>query len=169
MINRETLFSKDLPGKKLQVTRTFDAPLDLVWRAWTEREILDQWWAPKPYRAETKTMDFREGGLWLYAMVGPQGDRSWCRVDYQLIEPQVRIVSTDGFCDEEGNPSADFSPMHWHKTFSSNNDETTVQVNLSFDKEDDLQTILQMGFQEGFTAGLSNLDAYLSTHFRLRK
>jgi len=73
MTKREAVFSKDLKTNKLTVIRSFDAPLELVWQAWTESEILDQWWAPKPYRAETKTMDFSEGGRWLYCMVGPTG------------------------------------------------------------------------------------------------
>ncbi|MDB5149731.1 MAG: hypothetical protein JWQ57_3751, partial [Mucilaginibacter sp.] len=62
MTNNEAVFTKDLQNKKINVVRTFNAPLNLVWQAWTESDILDQWWAPKPYRAETKLMDFREGG-----------------------------------------------------------------------------------------------------------
>ena len=45
---------KDLPNNRLIVVRDFDAPVDLVWRAWTESELLDLWWAPKPWRAQTK-------------------------------------------------------------------------------------------------------------------
>ncbi|MDP4252983.1 MAG: SRPBCC domain-containing protein, partial [Bacteroidota bacterium] len=95
MTKNETVFSKDLPNNKLTVTRAFDAPPDIVWRAWTESEILDQWWAPKPYRTETKTMDFREGGFWLYCMVGPQGDRHWCRIDYVRIEQGKSMTTID--------------------------------------------------------------------------
>jgi uncharacterized protein YndB with AHSA1/START domain len=54
MTKRETVFSKDLQNKKLTVVREFDAPLERVWEAWTKSEILDQWWAPKPYKTETK-------------------------------------------------------------------------------------------------------------------
>jgi uncharacterized protein YndB with AHSA1/START domain len=60
---------------QLIVTREFDANSDLVWKAWTTAELLDQWWAPKPYRAETKSLDFREGGVWLYAMVSPENEK----------------------------------------------------------------------------------------------
>ena len=65
-------FIKDVTNKKVTVIRHFDAPVDHVWRAWTEVDLLDQWWAPKPWKAETKTMDFRSGGSWLYAMIGPE-------------------------------------------------------------------------------------------------
>lgn len=62
--------------------------LDLVWDAWTKPEILDQWWAPKPYQTETKSMDFREGGMWLYAMVSPENEKHWCKNDYHKVEPK---------------------------------------------------------------------------------
>ena len=66
----------------VNVKREFAADLELVWEAWTNPKILDQWWAPKPYRTETKSMDFREGGMWLYAMISPQDEKHWCKNDY---------------------------------------------------------------------------------------
>lgn len=74
MSNKQTTIAKDAANKKLIVVREFDAPLAEVWKAWTDSSILDQWWAPKPWKAKTKTMDFREGGTWLYSMVGPDGN-----------------------------------------------------------------------------------------------
>jgi uncharacterized protein YndB with AHSA1/START domain len=153
MTKRETVFSKDPENKKITVVRAFDAPLMQVWKAWTESEILDQWWAPKPYRAETKIMDFKEGGLWLYAMVGPEGDRSWCKESFQTINLHKSITNSVSFCDEEGNETLDFPTMYWKKEFSRTGSDTT---------EADMETIITMGFQDGFTAGLSNLDHYLS-------
>ncbi len=52
----------------VNVKREFAADLQLVWDAWTKPELLDQWWAPKPYQTKTISMDFREGGMWLYYM-----------------------------------------------------------------------------------------------------
>ena len=69
----KTIYAKDLPNKKMFVTREFAGTLEDVWEAWTDSNILDQWWAPKPWKAKTKTMDFREGGFWLYSMIGPDG------------------------------------------------------------------------------------------------
>src|SRR6187431_3103993 len=62
-------FQVDKVNKKINVERSFNGPIDPVWSAWTEAEILDQWWAPKPWRAETKSMNFKEGGRWHYCMV----------------------------------------------------------------------------------------------------
>ncbi len=164
MAKKETVFTKDLANKKLTVVRSFDAPPEQVWKAWTTSDILDQWWAPHPYRAETKTMDFREGGHWQYCMVGPQGDRHWCRVDYKTIQPHNSITSTAIFCDEQGKENPDLPVMHWKKQFSPTYIGTTVTIELSFDKTEDMEAIIKMGFQEGFTAGLGNLDHYLAGH-----
>jgi uncharacterized protein YndB with AHSA1/START domain len=167
MTKNEIVFSKDTANKKLTVVREFDSPLDLVWQAWTDSEILDQWWAPKPYKAETKTMDFREGGLWLYCMVGPEGNRHWCRVDYKKIDPPRSITSDSSFTDKDGNITRDLPGMGWSQAFSQTGSITTVRVVLSFTTEADLETIINMGFKEGFTAGLNNLDHYLSTHHKM--
>jgi hypothetical protein len=73
---KAALFSFDVQkeARKITVDRSFNAPLDPVWAAWTEADILCQWWAPKPYQCVIKSLDFRAGGRWLYYMQGPQGD-----------------------------------------------------------------------------------------------
>ena len=128
---------KDLDNKKMTITRGFDAPVADVWRAWTESELLDQWRAPKPWKAETKSIDFRVGSSWLYAMVGPDNTKHWARADYTAIDPKKSFHVTDSFCDENGNKTNDAPSMQWNRT------------------------ILDMGFEQGFTAGLNNLDELL--------
>jgi uncharacterized protein YndB with AHSA1/START domain len=162
MTNKKPVFTKDTENKKLTVVRQFDAILQEVWDAWTTAEILDQWWAPKPYKAETKSMDFRAGGVWMYCMAGPEGDRQWCRVEYYTIDPNRSISSAAMFCDEAGVINEEFPKMYWKQDFTQTGDTTTVTVEVSFDKSADMEMILKMGFQEGFTAGLENLDDYLA-------
>lgn len=156
----EAIFEKDLANKKLTVTRSFNAHLPLVWDAWTNAEILDQWWAPRPYKAVTKSMDFREGGFWLYAMTGPEGDKQWCRADYKTIDTQKSFSYIDAFCDEDGTPT-DFPNMTWLNSFSETGDVTTVHIDITFKSEEAIGKIIEMGFKEGFTAGMNNLDEYL--------
>ncbi|EOZ97828.1 PhnB protein [Indibacter alkaliphilus LW1] len=162
-------FEVDRPKNQIKVERSFNAPLDMVWSAWTEAEILDQWWAPKPWRAETKSMDFSEGGHWHYAMVGPNGEKHWSRVDYLKIIPQAFFSANDGFCDENGNPNTSLPRNKWENSFSGQGEKTLVNILLSFDTLEDLEIIIEMGFKEGFTAGLENLDQYIESQFRLRK
>jgi uncharacterized protein YndB with AHSA1/START domain len=160
--NKQMQIRKDLVNKKLFIVREFDAPLEQVWQAWTDSKLLDEWWAPKPWKAETKTMEFKEGGMWLYAMVGPDGEKHWSKVNYQTIVPHQSIISEDGFCDENGNPAQDMPSMNWKNEFSETATGTKVEMEITFANEADLQKILDMGFEEGFQSGLNNLDELLA-------
>ncbi|QHL88986.1 hypothetical protein GU926_16730 [Nibribacter ruber] len=162
-------FKVDKANKLIQVERSFNAPNDLVWAAWTESDILDQWWAPKPYVAVTKSMDFREGGRWHYYMQGPEGDKHYCLFDYQSITPLSYFSGTDAFCDENAVPNPSMPSVQWENRFSPEGESTLVHVQMRFEKLEDLETIIQMGFKEGFTAGLENLDQYIAAQFYLRK
>ncbi|MGB8192370.1 MAG: SRPBCC domain-containing protein [Chitinophagaceae bacterium] len=162
MANKKTIISKDPENKKIKVVREFDAPVEQVWKAWTEKELLDQWWAPKPWKANTKSMDFREGGRWLYYMQGPDGTKSWCRADYETIEKNKRYTGTDAFCDEEGNATNEFPSMHWDVKFSPVANGTKVEVEIAFETLEDMEKIVEMGFEEGFTAAHGNLDELLA-------
>jgi uncharacterized protein YndB with AHSA1/START domain len=163
VMTHETVFRKDPEAKKLHVTRQFNAPLEKVWRAWTESELLDKWWAPKPWKAETKSMDMRSGGHWLYAMVGPEGEKHWSSVKFISVVPQQSFASTCVFSDENGTPLDNTPPMHWLVEFSGSGDITTVEVELQFNTEEGMQKIIQMGFEGGFKMGLSNLDELLAS------
>jgi PhnB protein len=162
-------FLVDKANKKIKVERSFDAPIDLVWAAWTEREILDQWWAPKPWRAETKSMDFKEGGRWHYCMVGPAGERHWSLFEYKKIVPMKSFAGLDAFCDENGTIDPKQPRMQWSNSFLSQDEETIVNAEISFEKFEDLEAVIKMGFKEGFSLGLENLDQYIKAQFYLRK
>lgn len=170
-MNKTILFNFDVDkeNNQIKVDRSFNAPVDLVWAAWTEADILDQWWAPKPWVTKTKTMDFREGGYWLYAMVSPENEEHWVRVDYIEISPEKYFSSYDGFCDSDGSPNTMLPRNKWENHFTSQGDDTLVSILLTFDTLEDLEKIISMGFKEGFTAGLENLDQYIASQFYLRK
>ncbi len=157
-------FTVDKERNSILVKRAFAANLDLVWDAWTKPELLDQWWAPKPYQVKTKSMDFREGGSWLYAMISPENETHWCRADYKRIKLKQSFSGLDAFCDEAGNINTDFPRSLWSNEFDSTDDHTTtVKITIQYDSLEDLEKIVDMGFKEGFSMGLENLDALLQT------
>jgi len=161
-------FTVNKEKNSIHVKREFAGELGLIWDCWTKSELLEQWWAPKPWRAKTKSMDFREGGRWLYAMVSPQDEYHWCRVDYKTIKTKKSFSGQDGFCDPDGNLNPDFPRSVWNNVFEGDAETTTVSITIQYEKLADLEKILAMGFKEGFTMGLNNLDEYLEAQFRLR-
>ncbi len=156
-------FTVDKEKLSIKVERSFDAPLDLVWSAWTEAEILDQWWGPKPFRAETKIMDFREGGRWLYAMVGPEGKPvGWNAKDFTTIVPKKSFTYRSYFCDENGVAPAGMTGSIWVNSFAESKGVTMVTNDIKVDSLEHLEAHIKMGFKEGYTAGLDQLEELLA-------
>ncbi|GAA0556944.1 SRPBCC family protein [Chitinophaga japonensis] len=152
------------------VKREFAADLELVWKAWTTAELLDQWWAPAPCRAETKSMDFREGGYWLYCMIVPEEGSSeanqvhWGRQDFEKIVLHKSFSGTDVFCDENGYASPELPKGRFENVFSQETDgKTLVVITSTHNSLEELEMVMEMGFKEGFTVSLENLDNLLST------
>jgi uncharacterized protein YndB with AHSA1/START domain len=157
----KTIFTQQPEQKRILVEREFAGSLNNVWQAWTDPAILDQWWAPLPWMAVTKSMDFTEGGKWFYYMLGPAGEKHYCRADYKTIDPLNSFSGVDGFCDEEGNKNTAINSNDWHTSFSETMNGTKVTVVISFQSEADLKQMVEMGFVEGFTMAHDNLDALL--------
>ena len=147
----------------ISVKREFAATLPLVWKSFSTSEILDQWWAPKPWKAKTKKMDFSEGGQWLYAMVGPTGEEHWSFSKYITIKNEEEFTATDGFSDADGNLNNDMPQLKWKVNFSSLEKNSLVNIEITFNDLAQLESTIDMGFKEGFTMGLSNLDVYLAS------
>ncbi len=145
------------------VEREFAAPVDVVWSAWTLPETLDKWWAPKPWKAKTKSMKFREGGKWLYAMVGPDEEEHYAVAEYKEVVPEQRFEGLDSFCDENGVIDNKLPKSHWKVEFEPEGAHTIVRIETRYESAEELEKILKMGFQEGFTSALTNLDELLKS------
>ncbi len=167
-MSKETVYKKDLAKKQLIITREFAAPLELVWRAWTDPELLAEWWAPKPWKAVTISQDFKVGGCWLYYMEGPSGEKHYCRADYTSITPLKNYQGLDAFCDDKGNVNKEFPNTKWNVSFTETATGTLVLVENTFNELADLQKTIEMGFEQGFAMAHDNLDAYLLAQFKLR-
>lgn len=157
-------FLVDKENNTLTVRREFAAQRQLVWDCYTKSELLEQWFAPSPWKAKTKIMDFREGGHWLYAMCGPDGEEHWGRMDYEKINPIDAYVGMDGFCDENGvlNPALPRAP--WDVDFTDKGENTVVTIVVTYNSLSDLETVIQMGMKEGLTICLDQLEALLHSN-----
>jgi uncharacterized protein YndB with AHSA1/START domain len=155
-------FTVNKENNTVNVKREFAANLDLVWEAWTNPEILDQWWAPKPYRTETKSMDFKVGGSWFYSMISPEGEKHWCRADYKHIDLLKSYSGLDAFCDENGNINELMPRSLWNNMFNTKGEITEVEITIKYKSLEDLEMVIKLGFKEGFTMAMGNLDQYIS-------
>jgi len=89
--------------EEITIRRIFDAPRNIIWKAWTDPELLKRWWGPKYFTAPVVNIDLRVGGRYLSSMRGPDGKDYWSTGMYrEVVEPE-RLVMTDSFADEKGN------------------------------------------------------------------
>ena len=154
-------FTVDKTTKTVFVNREFDAGLSLVWDAFTKQEILDQWWAPKPWSSRTKVMDFKVGGRRFYAMVSPEGHESWLIQKYTSISPKTNFKLFNAFADKDENPQLPGSD--WDYTFSEQDGKTKVRITIYNESLARMEKMIEMGFTEGMSATLKNLDDLLAT------
>jgi uncharacterized protein YndB with AHSA1/START domain len=157
----KTIYTASTDRHSLLVEREFNGSPEQVWKAWTDPVLLAEWWAPLPYKAVTKSMDFRAGGRWHYYMLGPDGSQFWCMMEYHTVTPLQRFTGRDYFCDEEGKRNDELPGMDWDTVFHATATGTKVMVTVSFANKEDMEKIISMGFKEGFSAAHGNLDKLL--------
>lgn len=124
---------KQLEEIQIEVTRTFDAPLELLWQAWTEPEHFMKWYGPQGFTTPTCEIDLREGGKHLWSMQSPDGNQMFFTGVYKEVTPMDRLVYTDASSDSEGNlKSMEEGGVHDEMdvtvTFAHNDGKTTVTV-----------------------------------------
>lgn len=153
VVNKET--------KTVTITKEFDAELSLVWEAYTSAELLDQWWAPKPFASRTKVMDFTVGGKRLYAMVSPEGAERWILQKYTSITPKTNFKMFNAFADADENlelPGSD-----WDLNFSERAGTTTVSISIYNESLERMERIIaDGGFRTGTELQLQNLEELLA-------
>ena len=154
-------FILDKSKKTAFINREFDADLPLVWDAFTKQEILDQWWAPKPWSSRTKVMNFEVGGRRFYAMVSPEGHERWAIQKYTSISPKTNFKMFNAFADKDENPELPGSD--WNYSFSEQNGKTKVSITIYNESLARMEKMIEIGFTEGFKMSMNNLENLLPT------
>ena len=93
---------KESVSRPFVISRTFDASRELLWKAWTERARLMEWFGPKGFTMPAAKMDFRPGGSFHYCLAAPDGNEMWGKFVYREISAPERIVLVNSFSDEDG-------------------------------------------------------------------
>ena len=152
-------FTVDKSTNSVFINREFNAEQSLVWDAFSKQELLDQWWAPKPWLSKTKFMEFKVGGRRFYAMVSPEGQEHWAIQKYTSISPKTNFKMFNAFADKDENPQLPGSD--WEFTFSEQNGITKVSITIHNDSLERMEKMIEMGFKQGFTATLNYLEELL--------
>ncbi|MFA6278330.1 MAG: SRPBCC domain-containing protein [Pedobacter sp.] len=155
-------FTVDKQNNTINIKREFAADRPTVWDYYTKSELLDQWWMPSPWKSRTKSMDFREGGKWHYAAVGPNGEEHWSITSYVKIEPKSMFLAHDAFGDADGNINIQMPQSKWTMNFSDMDKNTLVHGIMQFSDLAQLEQTIAMGFKEGLTMAMENLDTILA-------
>ena len=154
-------FEIDEPTATIKVKRIFDAPLSIVWDAWTKSEFLDQWWAPEGYTSTTKSMTFEEGGSRHYHMAGPDQFEMWGLTTYDKIKLKTMFSGQELSADENGHITNELSTSNYQITFYSAGEQTSIYHETTYENMDGLKQSLEYGFKEGMLGAFERLDSIL--------
>jgi len=155
------------------ISRVFDAPRELVWKAWTERDRLMQWFGPKGFQMTTANLDFRPGGQFHYCLRASDGKEMWGKFVYREIKARERIVFTNSFSDANGGTTrAPFNP-NWPLevlntvSFTEAGGKTVIDmIGSPFNANDAERAAFESmkpSMDQGFKGTLDQLEAYLAS------
>ncbi len=156
-------------GQVIVLERVFNAPRELVFKVFSDGEHLKQWWGPRGWDITVSDMDFRPGGQWHYCMkcLDPnQGDfygmESWGKSVYKEIDEPEKIVYIDYFSDAEGNIAEGMPATTVTLTFEELDGKTKLVNRGVYESAEALQSVIDMGMEEGITQTWDRLEEYLA-------
>ena len=150
-----TSLATESAERVLVISRIFDAPRQLVFKAWTEPEHLVHWWGPKGFTLPICTMDFRLGGAYRFCMRSPEGTDHWLQGVYREIMEPERLVFTYAWEDAEGKPGHETLVT---VTFAEHDGKTKLTMHQAV-----FESIAVCNeHQSGWTASLDRLAEYLA-------
>lgn len=160
-------------AEEFMIERTFDAPRDLVFRAWTEADRLEKWWGPVGCKVTVHKLDLRPGGIFLYFMKGHGGFDMWGKFTYREIVRPERLVFVLSFSDKDGGVTRHPMSATWpfemlvNVAFAEKDGRTTVTLrNRAINATaEELKTFVDGfgGMRMGFGGTFDQLAAYLAT------
>ncbi len=158
---------------QLEITRTLDAPRDLVWKAWTDPKALAEWWGPKDFKITVHKLEFKPGGVFHYDMLGHNGFQMWGIFTYKEINAPEKLVFINSFSNEKGEITrAPFFDGKWPleilntMTLSEENGKTVLRliggpINASEEEQQAFEGN-RKSMQQGFAGTFEKLDEYFA-------
>jgi uncharacterized protein YndB with AHSA1/START domain len=158
--------------REFVITRTFDAPREVMWKAWTEQDRLMQWFGPKGFTMSTAKLDFRPGGTFHYCLLSASGQEIWGKFLYREIAKPERLVWVNSFSDPDGGITRHPMMPTWPRellttvTFAESGGRTTVTVRwATINPTDAERKTFDTGhdsMRQGWTGTFEQLEGYLA-------
>lgn len=149
--------------RELIITRDFDVPAELLFDVWSDCKHLKNWWGARSWPMHECSLDFQEGGIWHFCLRGPnEGDETWVKAIYQIIEKPGRIIYKDHFSDKDGVINKNIPSMLVMVEFVENDDATRQVSKTKFASSGLLQKIVGLGIVDVMSESLDRLEEYLN-------
>lgn len=158
----DIVFKVDAAGASIYVSAVFPADIQTLWQHFIRKELVDLWWAPRPWTCQSQHLNFTEGGTWRYEMVGPAQERHLAGATFNGIQPNRSFDKTEYFCEESGEINLHLPVRKTVTGFTGIESGTKLTLNIHFENETDLQSLLTMGFEQGLSMALQQLFALVS-------
>ncbi|HMH70575.1 MAG TPA: SRPBCC domain-containing protein [Candidatus Saccharimonadales bacterium] len=150
--------------------RVFDAPRTRLWEAFANPEQLVKWWGPNGWETTIKTFEFQPQGVWLYGMKcvdENQGEfynqESWGKAIFEEIDEPEKIVYRDSFSDANGTINDSMPTGISTLEFHDEDGKARLVSRTKYDKPEELQTVIDMGMEEGFSQTWDRLAEFVES------
>lgn len=157
-----TNVTPDTENLTITITAEFAAPVERVWRIYSDPRQLEQIWGPPEYPATFTVFEFRPGGRAVYYMTSPEGEKFGGWWTFTAIEGPTWLTFDDGFGDPEGNPAEDMPVTTNVYEFTATEGGTRAVYRSTYASAEGLQQVLDMGVVEGSTDAINQIDALLA-------
>jgi uncharacterized protein YndB with AHSA1/START domain len=156
--------TKNVESLSFTLVAEFDASVERVWQIWEDPRQLERWWGPPTWPATFEKHEFTPGGEASYYMTGPEGERAggWWRITD--IQAPNRLEFDDGFADENGEPVADMGTTHASVVIEDIGGRTRMTVQSVFESEEQMNTMIKMGMEDGMKEAAGQIDGILAEH-----
>ena len=163
-----TFISSNLDREALTLTfvAEFDAAPERVWQIWADPRQLERWWGPPTYPATFDRHEFVVGGRSSYYMSGPNGEKEHGWWSITAIDAPRSFAFEDGFADENGEPTGDLGATHGVVTLEDTGGGTRMTTVTTFESAHQLQSMVEMGMEEGMREAQGQIDTVLAEDVR---
>jgi uncharacterized protein YndB with AHSA1/START domain len=159
-----TDITKDVESRTLTITAEFAAPVERLWALYEDPRQLEQVWGPPEYPATFVDHDLRPGARTTYYMTSPEGEKFAGYWDITGVERPARFTFRDGFAKEDLSPNPDLPVSENVYAFESTDGGTRAVFTSTYESAEAMQTVLDMGMEEGARSSINQIDGFLAQH-----